>query len=285
MKLWFTLIAGPGSFDDLLELWEPTKSQFAGLCVTYHGDRDDPEACYLESNKGDGLIVYLPYVGRHDQSRNVALHCGRINDGDWVMQCDTLERLNPIFIRDSIVPMVRSSILAEQINCYFYFGKPLAFQYHESIRYVGTPHEGFRRDDGQLRAAELSQTWPDESKVRLNVRPIKRDKMHWVGQYARYMLLPWGSNHALHGLQHQGDVSQLFPAREAKRLEFREEMRRRGFPRTEAGLKAMLSGPLDERLKSLVNSDKVWVDWYRFNVLGETDLTDEHAWTTKRDIA
>lgn len=285
MKLWFTLIAGPGSFDDLLELCEPIKKHFDGLCAVYHGERDDPEANYLEINKGEGRIIYLPYVGRHSHSRNAALWCGVIEQGDFVMTCDTLERPTVEFLRDKVPQLIQSTVFGGRLNCFLYYGKAYLFQYHESMRYQGTPHEALLRDDGGLCAVDISSFWPDESQIRVNMRPAKREATHWIGQYARYMLLPWGANHSLHGLQHQGDVNQLFPAREGKRLEFREEMRRRGFPRTEAGLKMMLSQPLDDKLKSLVNSDKVWVDWYRFNILGETDLTDEHAWITKRDIS
>lgn len=280
-KLFLTLICGPGSYEDVHELWEPIRDHFDGLCAVCHDAPSSPLAWYLEETKKAGRIIYLPYVGRHDMSRNVALHCGVIEDGDWVMQCDTLERIQPKVLTE-LVPLLTQ--LRGGVDMYLYYGKPLLFAYHESLSYQGTPHEGLRRLDGCMRAEELSQAFPDEREIRLNVRPIKRDKWHWVSHYARYMLLPWGSNHGLLGLSDRGDPATLFPAREQARLRFRDEMLQRGFPRTIDGLNAMLKQPLDDKLKSLINSDKVWVDYYRFHVLGERDLVDEHRWTTKRDI-
>lgn len=274
MRLFLTLVAGPGSCDDLFELYEPIKEHFTGCCAVYHGERDDLEAKYLELVKGEGRIIYMPYVGRHSLSRNVALHCGAIQDGDNVVVSDTLERPSSAFCRDVC------RLLSGEINTLFFFAKPLAFRYHESLDYIGSPHESLRRLDGQMAVVDLAQGWGenkiDEAAIRGNVRPLKRPSDHWISHFARYMLLPWGSNHALLGLDKNGDPSKLFPIREAKRLAFREEMKRRGFPVTLDGLKAMLSKPLDDRLMEMVNSDKVWCDWYQYHILGNKAVVCGH---------
>jgi hypothetical protein len=150
------------------------------------------------------------------------------------------------------------------------------FQFHESMQYVGSPHESFQRLDGQGRVAELSQMWPDESMVRMNVRPQKRASDHWVSHFAKYMLLPWGSNHSLLGLHINGDVNKLYPIRETKRLAFRAEMRRRGYPLTIDGLRQMFSGPIDATLRDMINSDKVWSDWYWYYIKGRKDVVCGH---------
>lgn len=280
MKLWFTFMAGPNSLEDLHELWDPIKEHFTGLCAVYHGGRDDLEAQYLEANKGEGIIIYLPYVGRHDQSRNVALHCGKIEDGDWVMQCDTLERIPKSFIETWVL----KGLMQTKSNMILYYGKPLLFQYHESLQYVGTPHEGLRRQDGQALPIPLEQALPNESVVRLNVRPQKREPFHWVSHYARYMMMPWGSNHGLLGLSDRGDPAKLFSEREQRRLAFLTEMKRRGYPRTLDGLKRMLSQPLDGTLKDFLNNEKVWQDYYRYHVQGDKTVIDEHKWTSMKVI-
>lgn len=271
-KSWLTCVSGPESLIDLREMWEPIKQYFHGICAIYHGKREDEEALYLESSKKDGMIIYLPYVGRHSDSRNIALHCGKIEDGDWVVQTDTLERPQPWFL-ETIKPAL---IKDGRVNCCLYYGKPFLFQYHESLTYRGTPHEGLFRTDGKMMAIELAHTWPDESKMRLNVRPLKRPPTHFIDHFARYFLMPWGSNHALLGLEKNGDPNVLYPIREAKRLAFRDEMRRRGFPLTLDGLKRMLSGSIDTKLRDMIQSDKVWSDWFFHHIKGRKDVVCSH---------
>jgi hypothetical protein len=266
-------MAGKGSAEDLRELWEPIKDHFDGICCTYFGEMRDDEAIYLEAEKGEGHVTYLPYVGRHDLARNVGLHCGKIENGDIVVVTDTLERPSPTFCRDV------GNLLSGEINTLFFFGKILAFRYHESATYVGTPHERFVRQDGQMWAVDMSHGWGDnkirEAEIRANVRPEKRPADHWVGHFARYMLLPWGSNHALLGLEKNGDPNKLFPIREVKRLAFREEMRRRGYPVTLDGLKQMLSSPIDVKLRDMIQGDRVWSDYY-WHVIRGRELVCGH---------
>lgn len=273
MKTFLSLMAGPGSYQDIDELWTPIKDYFDGITAVYFGARDDMEAQYLEAAKGAGYITYLPYTGRHDLARVCAIHCGVVQNDDIVVVTDTLERPSAIFCRDV------DNLLSDQVNTLFFFGKPLAFRYHESITYVGSPHESLQRRDGQMRAIDLAQGWGenkiDEAAIRANVRPLKRDKWHFVRHFARYMLLPWGSNHALLGLEKNGNPADLFPVREAKRLAFRSEMRRRGYPLTVEGLEKMLRGPIDETLRDMINSDRVWSDFY-WHVIKGRDVVCGH---------
>lgn len=270
-------MAGPNSLEDLRELWEPIKDLFDGIVVTYHGDRLDPEAVYLEANCGMGRVIYLPYSQRHSLSRMVYLHCGPIQDGDWVAQCDVLERLKPFFIKNVLIPFVmewRSTFP----NILYYHGKVILYQYHESLRFNGSPHEGLHRDDGQMRGWDITPMFPKEEEVRENVRPLKRkDPMGWVQHYMKYWLFPFGSNHALLGLEKRtGDLNANFMARETRRLAFREEVRRRGYPLTVEGVKKMFTEGLDDILKEHINNELVVHDFYRYVILGDITLIDNH---------
>ncbi len=280
MRLFFTTMCGPGSLTDLRELWDPIKGYFAGLSVVYFGAREDEEAQYLEANKGEGIVIYLPYVGRHDLARTVAIHSGVIQDGDWIVQCDTLERIPASFIANHVAPWY--GLTGMQPNCWYYHNKPLVFKYHESLRYEGTPHEGLRRDDGQMRSLELNQMeiFKDEAQVRLNVRPLKRDKWHFVKHYGRYALLPWGSNHYLLPLSGKPDAQRLFEERERARLVFIDLIRELGIKRDVDSVVAyMKTGKMDERFIRHVETDKIWNDIYRVYVLGRQDIVDNHDWS------
>lgn len=285
-KLWMTLMAGPGSLQDLRELWTPISHCFSGLVATYHGAPTDPEAIYLEQNKGAGRIVYLPYSGRHDFSRSAVLFCGPIQEGQWVMQADVLERLKAPFVLNEVPRLISGG----GVNIFLFHAKPILYQFHESLAFRGSPHEGLIRQDGNGRVAEINQLYPIEKDVRENVRPLKRkDPFHWVGHYGRYYIeCPWGTNQCLLGNENRpwlGDPGTIYRGREQVRLAFRDEMRVRGVDLTVAAVKAyFLSRPLDATLASAVNWEKILNDLYRLSC-GDTTVVDEHQWTSLRTIS
>lgn len=273
MKLWLTLVAGDNSLEDLKELWEPIKAHFDGICAVCHADTASEEAIYLQLEKKKGRIIYAPYVGRHDMSRNMALHCGVIQPGDLVCQFDCLERLSSEFaahIRDLVFHL-------PLIDAFYYYGKIFLYRYHESIIFQGTPHEAWRRQDKQPVVLELSKAYPNEADVRLNVRPKKRDQWHFVDHYLGYYVRqPWGANHCLLGLDKNGDVSKLFPEREGRRLQFRDELRRRGSHLTVTAVKLLMDNGIPDDLKPYFREEKILNDAYRFHVLKKRDFTDNH---------
>lgn len=276
-RMWLVGMSGPHSLDNLKELIEPVCQFFDGIVWTLHDSRVSPEEVYLESVKGQGRIIHWYYCQRHFASRNNYLWCGPIQDGDWCCQIDDLERLNKEFATG-----LRDFVKLLQVNGYnlaSFHQKPFLFEYHESLEYVGTPHESLVRHDGKGRWVELKDMYPNEADVRLNVRPQKRDipfPYAWVSHYAKYMLGPWGSNAALLGLDTYGNPATLFSPREARRLAFRAEMLKRDFTLTLEGLRLMLSGPIDQTLKDLINGDKVWADFYQHEILGNKAVVHSH---------
>lgn len=274
-------MSGPGSIENLREAFDPIHERFDGLVWVLHDAREREEATYLESIKGAGAIIHIPFARRHAFSRNHYLWCGPLTDGDWCVQLDDMERLNGSFV--SMLGGFLSNLDRNAINTVFYFNKPLAFRWDETLEYVGSPHEGLRRHDGQMRAIEMSRDIANEREVRYNVRNERRPPFHWVDQYARYLLYPM-SNHGLLGLENRGDPSALWPAREEKRRAFINEMIKRGCPRTLEGLNRLFAGPLDDALRGLINGDKVWQDYYRYHVLGDQTVKDEHEWTSVKPI-
>lgn len=273
-KFWFTAMAGPGSLEDLKELWEPIKQFFSGLVVTYHGEREDQEALYLESVKGEGKVVYLPYSRRHDFSRNTYLYCGPMQNGDWVIQADVLERIMPTFIENFVIPYV-SQLRANSPNLLIYHTKVILYEYHESLRFQGSPHEGLRRDDGLMRGADITTVFPNEDDVRPNVRAKRRtNPLHWVEHYAKYWTFPWGSNHCLLGWEKRSP--QELNERESRRMAFRLLLRQRGFPVTVDGIKQMFASPLDDEVKSHINGEIILNNLYRYYIQGEREGLDAH---------
>jgi hypothetical protein len=285
-KFWFCGMSGPSSIENLQELLEPIKDYFNGIVWVLHDSRDSQESKYLESIKGEGKIIHYEYHQRHDISRNHYLWCGPIKNGDWVMVCDDLERLNTTFVK-SFQNIVEEIFIPSNINMGVYYGKPLLFEYHESLVYQGSPHEGLFRRDGLTSAREIKDIWPVETDVRYNVRPFKRkEPFHWVRHFARYMLMPWGSNHALLHLELRAktreEFNKLFQERESLRVEFLNYLDERGIERNVDAVIKLFSSTLDDRLKKFINNEKVWNDLYRLYVLDDNTIQDEHLWTSMK---
>lgn len=277
-KIWFAGISGPGSLENLKELLEPIKQYFEGIVWVLHDSVGHAEDTYLQNINAD--VIHYHYNQRHNESRNQYLWNGPIQQDDWVCTCDDLERVVPAFAKDlhNLIDLLE----AARVTTVYYYGKVLLFKYHESCRFDGTPHESFRRQDGSGVSLELSANFPDEKDIRVNMRPVKRtDPFHWVDHYCRYMLFPWGSNHSLLGLENRStNVTQAFQIRESKRLGFIAEIRKRGYTVDLNGLRAMLSVPLDATMKKFLNEEKVWQDFYRYHILDDKKVQDEHSWTS-----
>lgn len=279
MKLWMCGMSGPGSLEDLKELLEPVKAYVDGIVWVLHDSRDSEEAAYLESVKGAGKVIHYYYSRRHDASRNQYLWCGPIKNGDWIMQCDLLERIPATFAADA--GQTAAHFALQGCNIVYYYGKPLLYEYHESLRFVGSPHEGLQRGDGRMRRVELNHYLPDEREVRLNVRPIKRpDPLGWVEHYMRYYLFPWGSNQCLLGNENrpwEGDPMQIFQRRETLRLEFLDYLARRGVERSVKMVKLhFLVSHWTPELARFVNGDKILNDAWRLWVQGDETVRDHH---------
>lgn len=277
-KFWLCFLAGPNSVDDLKELIEPVKPYFNGVVATCHARPDSEEAIYLESVKGEGKIVYTDWCKRHDFARNHYLFCGPIRNGDWVCQIDVLERLNESFA--SSIFGFCAELEKLSLNMVYYYSKPFIFQYHESMTYVGSPHESLQRENG-FSAVELANAMPNEDSVRKNVRPIKRtDPYHFVLHYLNYYLYPWGSNQCLLGLDNNPNRTKIFYEREYQRMQLCYYLESIGVDRTAKSVVAYMKNKdaLPEPFIKFINTIKPLNDAYRLYVLERKDFKDDHDW-------
>lgn len=271
-------MCGPGSLNDLKELLEPIRDYFDGIVATYHGSINDDEANYLENIKKDGKILYLPYSKRHHHSRNTYLWCGPIKQNDWICTSDVLEHPNSSFCADlkNFIPNLDKS----GINMVYYYGKPFLFKYHDSLEYYGSPHEGLQRKDGKSVAIELSKSFPDEKDIRLNVRPLKRtDSYQWMHHYLKYYIFPWGSNHCLLGNENRGHPYEIYQKRESLRIEFLEYLISQNVElNNESVIKFLTENYNNPIIKKVINEEKIINDIYRFYVLNDKSVNDNHHW-------
>lgn len=283
-KLWLCGITSDGNLENLKEMIEPIKEYFDGLIFTFHGPQytfkyngfcyecsdEQNEQSYLEANKKDGKIIYANWCNRHAYSQNHFLYQGPMENGDKFILLDSMERISPEFCKDHL-PKLIEYMDANNVAMLANYGKGFLFRFNEMLEFRGSPHWYATQLDGQQSNTQLEKTlfW--------NVRNKQRGEFFWALHYAKYMFCyPAGSNHALLGLEKQGDPQKLFPIREMKRLQFRDEARRRGYPLTLDGLKEWFSKPLDEVTKAYINDEKVWSDYYRYVILGDETVVDTH---------
>ncbi len=280
MKLFLCGMTNAGNEKNLREMIEPILEYFDGLVWTFHHSTEteyiDNGYLFLKQNKKEGAIIDAKWVQRHDYSMNRYLYEGPMQDGDYFVQLDSTERLGVEFAKN--LRNVCESMEKQNIGMMSNFGKGLIFRYNEMLEFRNSPHWTIINTTGMRVNTELdkSEFW--------NVRDEQREPFAWIDHYAKYMLYPAGSNHALLGIEHRGKPEELFPIRELARLEFLKEIKKRGYSRNIEGLKRMMVESFDDKLKELINTDKVWVDFYRYHILGETDLIDEHTWESKKDL-
>jgi hypothetical protein len=273
-RLFLTSMSSDPSSENPVEMIEPLLPYLDGVVWCLNDvPPDAPAARYLESVKGVGRIIHRRWTPRHWHLQNETLFTEDIDEGSLVLWADPLERPAVPFvsrIKSEIGPMMAEA----DVGLILGFGKPYLFRYSETLEYRNSPH--WTLTGWQGRAIEWSTIEPDEAKVRVNVRPLKRkgDEYHWCRHYLRYFLeYPAGSNSAALGLDHWpgGQTQENWVKRETNRLALRAEMRKRGYPVTVAGFVLMCADTLDQPLKALLNADKTFIDGYWYMVKGRTD--------------
>jgi hypothetical protein len=270
-KIYLCGITTVGKYENLKELIDPIISYFDGLIWTFHDGKDEGSE-YLEANKKDGAIIYTKFSQRHGFSMQQYLWQGPMQDGDYFVQVDDQERLSFNFCA-VLLPTFIEAMETHNIAMIANYGKGLIFRYNEQLEFKGSPHWYATNLDGPSTNVELVQTdfW--------NVRNKNRSKFQFVDHYAKYYLYPAGSNHSLLGLDHHPQGNNFFVEREKRRIEFRNEMKDRGYPLTVDGLKNLFINALDDKIKDFINKDLILNDFYRYYILKDETLVDSHNWS------
>ena len=285
-KPYLVFMSGPNEYENIFELVNPIKSYIRGVCALIHNaDHFDKGVEYLlkiNNELNAGNIIFGPYTGDHSLSRNRILKETGIKDGDFLLIIDTLERVSNKFAPE--IDQLCNYMNNNNIDIIRYLIKPYLIKYREDLIYMGTPHEALitltdaiLESENRLRVIELSNnpSFRDESDVRINLRPIKRDSKHFVNHYIKYLLLPNSNQNAL-GLEHHGNAPAL-PKLEKLRKSLLKALRDNNLPRTTDGVKQLLSNGLNEVTRPIVNGHKQVNDFYRYFILKDDTVTDSHS--------
>lgn len=279
-NLWITGITSKGNEKHLRELIEPIKHLFDGICWVFHEEEGSLTETdggyqylllevineYIADGKEGGKVIRSPWVRRTDHSRNKTLFEGPMKTGDWFLIIDTLERIHPQMIQD-MIGLVNATPRANGI---YYENKRLFFRMHENIYFSGNPHEGIQ---GAWSALSLNkENYPAGEKYFTNVRPLYRDKYHWVGAYMNYYLFP-NTNHLFLGYENNKEyVAERYKIRH----EFLITLLSEEVDSTIPDIKKYIKNNGIEKIKKFINQEKILNDWYRFEFLGDKTVIDKH---------
>lgn len=267
-KLYLCGITNSDNFPNLNEMIEPIIDYFDGLIWTFHYPKDSG-AIYLESRKKNGEIIYANFSQRHGFSMTQFLWQGPMKEGDKFIVLDSSERLSIDFCKNKLSDLI-SKMDMNNIAMIANYGKGFIFRYNEQLEFRGSPHWYATQLDGFSHNIELSK---DDF---YSVRAENRDEWHFIKHYLKYYLYPAGSNHCLLGLEKNGNPNELFPKREALRLEFRRELIRRGVDLIPDSVIDLFKKELDNTLKMYIMNEKILNDIYRFYVVGDKNFKDDH---------
>lgn len=277
IKPYLCFMAGKNEYDNIYELVNDVKPYIRGVCALIHDANEfDAGASYLlkvNNELGAGNIIFGSYIGDHSHSRNRILKETGIEFGDFIVMIDLMERI-PVDFAKSFNDLI-SQMENQNIDIAYYYNKPYVIRYREDLLYINTPHESLININilgKKLKNIELNNFISDESKVRINTRPLKRDKNHHISHYIRYLLQP-NSNQNLLGIEYHPNLERYEFLRES----LVKELKKRKLPRTVDGVKTLLSEPLNEITRPMVNEHGQINRFYRFYILGHTDIIDSHT--------
>jgi hypothetical protein len=265
-------ITGPNKESHLRELIDPIKDEFDRIVWGFHGWDQGYE--YLKSV---AEVIDLKWCGRLDLSRNIVLNYAGLSHGDRVVIVDDLERIKPEFFE--LLDKYGDDIFS-QADVFLLHGKRFMFSYSENLHFSGNPHEGLQ---GGQRYAELTDILPfsDSSLYFENVRPKYRKPFEWIEHYCKYYFYK-NSNHILLGCEGKPELVQK---RAVIRYHFLRYLDELGIEHdVDSLIGYWKSGKLNDRMREFINSEKILNDLYRFEILGERDLTDSHDYENIKEI-
>lgn len=230
----------------------------------------------LEQNKRDGDIIRCPYQNNHSQSMNIWLNSPKLNLGDWVVLLDSSERIG-----SKLLANLKSYLLwfeQANINIIVNHSKVFIFRRWPQQFFTNTPHWAFQGGRQGYLKLEDSRLFEKEEDYYFSVRDRNRDKNHFIKHYVSY-LLQKDSNHLLLGLEGKPNFVETFTKRENQRIEFLLYLKERNLPNIISSIDFLChEEPLDQKFREFVNSNKILNDYFAYNILGKTDLIDNHNW-------
>jgi hypothetical protein len=271
-KLWLCgQVGGSGQFDNLKDL-VLLKDYFDGLCWTVNyneEDFSDDDGTYrlLSENKKEGKILRTNWVNINSIGMTMALQCGAIKHGDWVLFIDSQELPKESFLKE-----VRNKILEWEANEVYsvWWGRPYLFKFFEWQTFQPTSvHTMLSPIYGKTLSIQ------DESKVKYDQNGVHfADFIYNKKKFENSMLLH-GVKYCLFNVTNQ--MSMFYKDKELEqheiaRMSFCQHIEKLGYPRTLDGLEQFFKNKenISKEMIDYLNFEFVFRDFYRYKVLGHS---------------
>lgn len=275
-KTWICGITYGKAVEDVKNNILPIAKYFDGLNIVLHknsmlmSNEENELFAVLNTNKGQGKIHLFDWIKRYDFSRNRYLFDPLMQTGDFFVVLDSMEKLEPDFCKNDL-PKIKNAMIENNLEAFFLHGKGFIFRKNEWMQYQNGTHECIRPLN---RAAELTDTdgYQDSSKYFTNTRPLVRDKLHFIEHYFRYYLI----DNTMQCLLGTENDKELTNQRWQNRHNFRLYLQSQGVQFNYDDVLEYFKKDLSEKMKDFLNKEKILNDIYRYKILGETDIIDNH---------
>jgi glycosyltransferase involved in cell wall biosynthesis len=213
-----------------------------------------------------GCVKVRRWTNDHDFQMNEYLRDPRIKHGDWVIQCDTSERIHPEFI-EKLLDVMLDNFEKQGINTVYQRSKPMLFRKFDDQFFMGTPHWGLQGQRQQaVDIAKFDGFEDDKTYCWSNRDDINK----WILNGIKYYYCYGRSNHmwlVYNPANYPGTTDSLIQQHEARRQAFRHYCRTElGLPmdNTDALKVLMKSQELPEKLVEFIKYEKVLANYYRY---------------------
>lgn len=253
---------------ELTTVW----NEFDGIVATDHFSTDST-ADLLKARMKEGSVEQIEYRGHHAHSMNNFLFSPKVSVGDWILLRDSSERVAEPFAKD--IHNFVAAMEVHGISSIYQYSKLLLFRRFPHQFFYSTPHWGFQ--GAQQKAIQIDQmNWfKKDEEYCYSVRNKNRNSRHFVGAYLRYYLL-LDSNHPQLGMDKAEAAGVTYQDREGRRVSFRQYLKDKGVSIDTAGVLKLLELALDDKGKEFFNKEKILNDFYRENILKDSNFPDNH---------
>ena len=267
-RLWICGI-GQNNTKEIKEILEPLEdliesNQIGTMWVDGGSDTMDIIEYLAEIG---GIAKVRRWTNDHDFQQNEYLRDSRIKHGNWIIQCDTSERIHPDFVRKLLDTML-DNFEKQGINTVYQRSKPMLFKKFDDQFFLGTPHWGLQSQ--RHHAVDISKFdgFEDDKTYFWSLRD---DINKWITNGMKYYYVYGRSNHmwlVYNPANYPGTTQQLIHQHEQKRLEFRNYCRSTLNLNMDNldGITEYLKRPdkFTDKFIEFLNYEKVIANYYRY---------------------
>lgn len=262
------------NYQNIDEMTKDIYQYFDGLIFVDHQSIDGTKDL-LESRKGDGEIISLPFRNDHSWSMNACLLSDKLLDGDFFILRDSAERLDIDFCKN--IKQFISQLEKQNINSVYQYSKLLIAKYYSDGVFFSSPHWGYSARQPGIEI-DKQPGFEDPKTYAYSVRNETRPRHNFIDHFIRYYYTYKKSNHLLLG--RENNILD-FQAHEQVRQKFRNYcIRDLNIPPNVDGLKKYIieNKNLSYEFKWFVNFERILNDFYCYHALNHSldEILERH---------